>query len=106
MFRLLIRKTRAGAIVIFSTNLRQRKRPVFRQSLQRNRQRSFQTDNAKRRLIELAVFFVRGVRRVIGRDAINRAVGESRDNRVGIGLRAQAADSSWRWYYSRAPIRR
>ena len=57
--------------------------------LEQNRQAQLEADHSRRSRRELAVLLELGVRRVIGRDAIDRAVGERRAERIDVFTFAQ-----------------
>ena len=58
------------------------------------RQRCFQSGDAEGSALELDLLLVKGVRRVIGGDGVDRPVEDAFDQRLAIGRRRAAADSS------------
>ena len=54
--------------------------------LQRERKQRLEPDDAVRGLVELDVLLVLVVRRVVGRDDVDRAVGERRAQRLAVLL--------------------
>ena len=91
--------------------MRQRARPASaararprRTSAQAERQRGLEADDAERRAWSNSTSFSsRVVRRVIGGDDVDGAVGEPAAQRVDVGAPCAAAGSSWRWCRSRRP---
>ena len=60
-------------------------------------QRGFEAGDAVGSAVELLLFFVRGVGRVIGSDGVDGAVEEAFDHGGAIALGAQRGDSSLHW---------
>ena len=56
-------------------------------------ERGLEAEHARRRLIERQLFFVCGVRRVVGGDGIDGAVGQAGTDRRDIAVGAQAVGS-------------
>ncbi len=74
--------------------LAEREMPWPHQVLEADREGRLEPENAERRQLELETLLVRGVRRVVARDGVHRAVGDRGQQGFAIAVGAQRADSS------------
>ena len=82
--------SRAGLAVNISINRgRSIDLPFVNEQVDENPELGFQSNNPKRRAIELDFLFELCVRRVIARENFDRAVGDSLQQRVDVALRPQ-----------------
>ena len=77
-------KTRAGLTDSNSTSRGQRDLPGVQQAVADNRHRRLEPDDAEGRAVELEHLLVRVVRRVVGGDHVDAAVGDAREHRVAV----------------------
>ena len=80
---------RAGAVDSRSISVQQRQVTGLDEVRERQRESGLQTDQSRRRVLELLVLLLQRVRRVVGGDRIDRAVGQALDHRDPIGFGAQ-----------------
>jgi len=78
--------SRAGSRLHLANQRRERQEPGPHQPVEQHGDRRLQPHDAEGRAVELALFFGEGVRGVIGRDAIDRAVGERLEQRLHVAL--------------------